>query len=81
METLDQSHLNATKRILCYIKGTINEGMSYTSSKNFNLIGYSDSDWGRDLNEMKSTTRFFFYMRYIFHMVIQEAIDSNIIKL
>jgi hypothetical protein len=40
--------LNATKRILHYIKGTINEGMLYTSSKNFNLIGYLDSDWGRD---------------------------------
>jgi hypothetical protein len=48
IETPDQSHLNATKRILHYIKGTINEGMLYTSSKNFNLIGYLDSDWGRD---------------------------------
>jgi hypothetical protein len=48
IETPDQSHLNATKRTLHYIKGTINEGMLYTSSKNFNLIGYLDSDWGRD---------------------------------
>ncbi|CAL5400736.1 unnamed protein product [Camellia sinensis] len=35
METSDQSHLYAAKRILCYIK---------------------DSDWGRDLDERKSTT-------------------------
>jgi len=62
METPDQSHLNAAKRILCYIKGTINEGMFYTSSKNFNLIGYSDSDWGRDLDERKSTTGFVFFI-------------------
>jgi hypothetical protein len=62
MEIPDQSHLNAAKRILCYIKGTINEGMFYTSSKNFNLVGYSDSDWGRNLDEMKSTTRFFFFI-------------------
>jgi hypothetical protein len=82
METPDQSHLNAAKRILRYIKGTINEGMFYTSSTNFNLVGYSDSDWGRDLDERKSTTGFvFFHGRYIFHMVIQEAIDSNVIKL
>ena len=31
METLDQSHLNAAKRILHYIKGMISEGMFYTS--------------------------------------------------
>ena len=56
METPDQSHLNAAKRILRYIKGTMNEGMLYTSSKDFNLI------WGRDLDERKSTTGFVFFM-------------------
>jgi len=48
--------LNAAKRILRYIKETINEGMFHTLSKTFNLVGYSDSDWGRDLDEKKSTT-------------------------
>jgi hypothetical protein len=62
METPDQSHLNAVRRILRYIKGTINEGMFYTASKNFNLVGFSDSDWGRDLDERKSTTKFVFFM-------------------
>jgi len=82
METPEQSHLNAAKRILRYIKGMINEGMFYTSIRTFNLVGYLDSDWGGDLDEQKSTTGIvFFYGRYIFHMVIQEAIDSNIIKL
>jgi len=56
METPDQSHLNAAKRILCYIKGTINKGMFYPSCTKFNLTGYSDSDWGKDLDERKSTT-------------------------
>jgi hypothetical protein len=62
METPDQSHLNAAKRILRYIKGTINKGMLYTSSKTFNLVGYSDSDWGRDLDERRSITGFVFFM-------------------
>jgi len=61
METLDQSHLNAAKRILRYIKGTMK--VCYTSSKTFNLIGYSDSDWGRDLDERKSTIGFVFFLR------------------
>ena len=36
--------------------------MFYTSSKNFNLVGCSDSDWGRDLDERKSITGFVFFM-------------------
>ena len=43
METPGQSHLNAAKRILRYIKGTLNEGMFYSSSKYFKLFGYSNS--------------------------------------
>ncbi|MBE2321243.1 Ty1/Copia family ribonuclease HI, partial [Solirubrobacter sp. CPCC 204708] len=62
METPDQSHLNAAKRILRYIKGTVNEGLFYTTTENFSLIGYSDSDWGRDLDERKSTTGFVFFL-------------------
>jgi len=62
METPNQSHLNAAKRILRYLKGTINQGMFYTSSKNFNLVGYSNNDWGRDLDERKSIIRFVFFM-------------------
>jgi len=63
MEIPDQSHLNATKRILRYIKWAINKGMFYTSSKNFNLVGYSDSGWGKDLDKRKKHNKiclFFF---------------------
>ena len=61
MEIPYQSHLNVTKRILRYIKGAINKGMFYTSSKNFNFVGYFDSGWGRDLDKRKGTTRFVFF--------------------
>ena len=44
METLDQSHLNVAKRILRYIKGTINDGLFYTKIEDFKLIGYLDND-------------------------------------
>ena len=62
METPSQSHLNAAKRILRYIKGTLNEGILYPSNQEVKLIGYSDSDWGRDLDERKSTTGYCFYI-------------------
>ncbi|KAL7195843.1 hypothetical protein ACSBR1_035972 [Camellia fascicularis] len=44
METTDQSHLNAAKRILRHIKGTIDAKLFYTRSQEFRLIGYSDSN-------------------------------------
>ena len=37
-------HMKAAKRILRYVKGTLNYGLFYSSSKNFNLVSYSDSD-------------------------------------
>ena len=62
METPDQTHLNAAKRILRYIRGTLNDGLFYSCTNDFRLVGYSDSDWGRDLDERKSTSGYCFFM-------------------
>jgi len=40
-----ESHLNAVKRILKYLSGTINLGLFYPISNHFELIGYSDADY------------------------------------
>ncbi|PKU81309.1 Retrovirus-related Pol polyprotein from transposon TNT 1-94 [Dendrobium catenatum] len=62
MEVPTTTHLKAAKRILQYIKGMIDFDLFYSSSNDFNLVGYSDSDWAGDLDERKSTTGFVFYM-------------------
>ncbi|PKU77377.1 putative mitochondrial protein [Dendrobium catenatum] len=62
MEVPTTTHLKAAKRILRYIKGTIDFGLFYSSSNDFKLVGYSDSDWAGDLDERKSTTGFVFYI-------------------
>jgi hypothetical protein len=41
-----ESHLKATKWILRYLKGTHDIGLWYPKGSNFELIGYSDSDYG-----------------------------------
>jgi len=41
-----ESHLKATNRILRYLKGTHDVGLWYPKGSNFELIGYSDSDYG-----------------------------------
>lgn len=62
MEAPTTTHFKAAKRILRYIKGTTNFGLHYYSSNNYNIVGYSDSDWSGDLDDRKSTTGFVFFM-------------------
>jgi len=65
METSTMTYFKALKRILRYIKGTIDFGLFYDYSNSFHLVGYSDSDWARDMYDKKSTTSFVFYMEDI----------------
>ena len=47
----------AVKRILRYLKGTIDYGLMYSKNgKNDKMITrYSDADWAGDVNDKKST--------------------------
>ncbi|KAL9307408.1 putative RNA-directed DNA polymerase [Arabidopsis thaliana] len=38
-------HLQALHKILRYLKGTIGQGLFYGADTNFDLRGFSDSDW------------------------------------
>ena len=63
MERPTQMHLNAAKRILRYVKGTLNYGLVYShDSKNNMISGYSDSDLGGNFEDRKSTAGMAFYL-------------------
>jgi len=51
-----ESHYMAAKRILKYLKGTINVELWYPSEVSLNLIGYSDSDFAGCKIDRKSTS-------------------------
>jgi hypothetical protein len=53
---LKECHLMAVKRILRYLVHTPNFGLWYPKCSNFNLLGYSDSDYGGCKVERKSTS-------------------------
>ena len=46
-------------------KGTINFGLFYGYSNSFAIVGYNDSDWAGDMDGIKSTTGFVFYIEDI----------------
>lgn len=51
MHAPKQQHWQATKRILRYLAGTINHGLSLVKSSHLNLSAFCDSDWGSDLDD------------------------------
>ena len=55
-----QQHWVAMKRILRYLKGTSNYGLSYKGDIGGEITGYSDADWAGDITDRKSTSGYVF---------------------
>ncbi|KAJ9556522.1 hypothetical protein OSB04_011136 [Centaurea solstitialis] len=55
-------HLNALKRILQYLKGTLSHGLHLKASAVDRLVAYSDADWAGCPNTRRSTSGFCVYM-------------------
>ena len=56
-----QTHWKAVKRILRYLKGTADYSLCYQGNDLY-LMGYTDADWGGDLDERKSTSGYVFLL-------------------
>ncbi|KAL4313405.1 hypothetical protein GQ457_01G015130 [Hibiscus cannabinus] len=62
MEEPVHSHWKELKQILRYIQGTVSLGLFYSKTEDYKLVGYSDSDWCRDIDDRKSTSGYVFFM-------------------
>ncbi|XP_017984383.1 PREDICTED: uncharacterized mitochondrial protein AtMg00810-like [Theobroma cacao] len=60
MQSPSEIHFKAAKRVLRYIKGTVNYGIKYSRTDSSELQGYIDSDWAGSLDDSKSTRGFCF---------------------
>nr|GFB86225.1 uncharacterized mitochondrial protein AtMg00810-like [Tanacetum cinerariifolium] len=54
--TPKECHLHAVKRIFRYLKGHPKLGLWYPKALSFDLVAYSDSDYGGASQDRKSTT-------------------------
>ncbi|PNX79687.1 copia-type polyprotein, partial [Trifolium pratense] len=56
-------HVTTIKRIMRYLKGTLVDGIMYSHRTNkIDLVGWSDSDYAGDLDDMKSTSGYVFML-------------------
>ena len=62
MEKPKETHWQAAKRILRYVKGTKRYGIFYTISECSDLVGYTDSDWAGSVDDRKSTSGYIFHI-------------------
>jgi hypothetical protein len=53
-------HWTAVKRIMRYLRGTADYGLAFTPDASGDCVGYSDADWGGDLDDRKSTSGYLF---------------------
>jgi hypothetical protein len=60
MERPTEIHVAAVKRIMRYLKGTVNYGLVYDRNSSNELVGWSDSDYAGDADDRKSTSGYVF---------------------
>ena len=55
-------HWIAAKRILRYLRGTMDYGLTYRKSDSIGLYGYCDADWSSDRDDRKSISGYCFFI-------------------
>ena len=60
MQTPTQVHYGTAKQVPRYLQGTKNYGIWYRSTPDSRLIGYTDTDWARSVDDMRSTSGYAF---------------------
>ncbi|KAK5846372.1 hypothetical protein PVK06_002657 [Gossypium arboreum] len=62
MNSPSETYWKAIKRALQYLLGTSDHGLFLFKGK-FELVGYSDADWASSVEDRRSTTGYFVYLR------------------
>lgn len=55
-------HFKAVKRILRYLQGTLDYGVSFSRSSKLLLEGFYDASWGSDSDDRRSTSGYCIYL-------------------
>lgn len=56
------AHFFLVKRILRYLQGTLDCGITYIPSQDINISAFSDADWAADINTRRSISGYVVYV-------------------
>ncbi|XP_017420305.1 secreted RxLR effector protein 161-like [Vigna angularis] len=83
MHCASELHLKVAKRVIRYVKGTSGFGVKFTRSKEFKLVGFSDSDWGGYVDDVRSTSSYYFTIRsvvFLWNSKKQETVTQSTVE-
>ena len=73
MQSPTQVHYGAAKRVLNYLQGTKNYGIWYSFTPDSKLIRFTDGDWTRLVDDMKSISGYTFTLEtWIFSWAVKK---------
>nr|GFA02418.1 ribonuclease H-like domain-containing protein [Tanacetum cinerariifolium] len=75
--TPKECHLHAVKRIFRYLKGHPKLGLWYPKESPFDLVAYSDSDYGGATQDHKSTTGGCQFLGRCYQLLWTSSVDSK----
>ncbi|XP_040939865.1 secreted RxLR effector protein 161-like [Gossypium hirsutum] len=55
-------HFKAVKRILRYLHGTLDYGLTFTKTSKLMLEGFFDASWGSDVDDRRSTSGYYVFL-------------------
>ena len=56
MHSLTKEHMQAVRRILCFLKTTPGKWILFKPGNELDIIGYTDADYAGSLTDRRSTT-------------------------
>eukprot|EP00257_Ricinus_communis_P023807 XP_015583896.1 uncharacterized protein LOC107262460 [Ricinus communis] len=72
MQNPRSHHLDVVKRILRYVKGSLEYGLMYKKNDCFLLSDYTDADWVGDAIDRRSTSGYYLETRFSCGLLVQQ---------
>lgn len=69
-----KAHWVAAKRILRYLKGTLDAKLTYSKDGNSDLLGFCDADWASNIDDRKSCIRamYLWFKEELYHGLVRD---------
>ena len=60
VENPEEVHWKAAKRVLRYLRGTMNQAITFRKTQVLDLLKFSNADWAGNIDDRRSTSCFLF---------------------